>query len=195
MATANSNTHARPEFDYPFPKLHPRNTARLSAVSSPVPPMPDFLNETTLREGAITSEMDFFHLATLSEKLVSELLECHDDSLSLAFAGRLACALDALSAALERPIPAHLYPSLTASELSPELPLCLGSEEPILAGYCRALNMALLSRALTPELAKPLTGLLFDLVCHLCDFIKEPCFVLTERGYEDCTGQLVHPAH
>lgn len=195
MATANSNTHARPEFDYPFPKLHPRNTARLSAVSSPVPPMPDFLNETTLREGAITSEMDFFHLATLSEKLVSELLECHDDSLFLALAGRLACALDALSAALERPIPAHLYPSLTASELSPELPLCLGSEEPNLAGYCRALNMALLSRALTPELAKPLTGLLFDLVCHLCDFIKEPCFVLTERGYEDCTGQLVHPAH
>ncbi|MER0126767.1 hypothetical protein [Franconibacter daqui] len=195
MAIANSNTYARPEFDYPFPKLHPRNTARLSAVSSPVQPMPDFLNETTLREGAITSEMDFFHLATLSEKLVSELLECHDDTLSLALAGRLACALDALSAALERPIPAHLYPSLTASELSPELPLCLGSEEPILAGYCRALNMALLSRALTPELAKPLTGLLFDLVCHLCDFIKEPCFVLTERGYEDCTGQLVHPAH
>lgn len=195
MATANSNTHARPEFDYPFPKLHLRNTARLSAVSSSVQPIPDFLNETTLREGAITSEMDFFHLATLCEKLVSELLECRDDTLSLAFAGRLACALDALSAALEQPIPAHLYPSLTASELSPELPLCLGSEEPILAGYCRALNMALLSRALTPELAKPLTGLLFDLVCHLCDFIKEPCFVLTERGYEDCAGQLVHLAH
>lgn len=195
MATANSNTHARPEFDYPFPKLHPRNTARLSAVSCPVQPMPDFLNETTLREGAITSEMDFFHLATLCEKLVSELLECRDDTLSLAFAGRFTCALDALSAALERPIPAHLYPSLTASELSPELPLCFGSEEPILAGYCRALNMALLSRALTPELAKPLTGLLFDLVCHLCDFIKEPCFVLTERGYEDCAGQLAHLAH
>lgn len=138
--------------------------------------------------------MDFFHLATLCEKLVSELLECRDDTLSLALAGRL-CALDALSAALERPIPAHLYPSLTASELSPELPLYLGSEKLILAGYCRALNMALLSRALTPELAKPLTGLLFDLVCHLCDFIKDPCFVLTERGCEDCAGQLVHLAH
>ncbi|XES85086.1 hypothetical protein ACP26F_04425 [Franconibacter pulveris 1160] len=32
---------------------------------------------------------------------------------------------------------------------------------------------------LNAELAKPLTGLLFDMVCHLCDFIKEPCFVLT----------------
>lgn len=186
MANINSNTPARPEINRRFPNLY-------AASQTSTLPTPDFLDDAVLCEGAITSEMDFFNLATLCEKLVSELLECHDDTLSLALAGRLACALDALSAALERPIPDHLYPTLTASELSPELPLCLGSEEPILAGYCRALNMALLSRALTPELAKPLTGLLFDLVCHLCDFIKEPCFVLTERGYEDCSGQLIKP--
>lgn len=91
-----------------------------------------FLDEATFCEGVITSEMDFFNLTTLCERLVSELLECHDDTLSLALAGRLACALEALSAALERPIPEYLYPTLTAKEPSPELPLCLGSEEPIL---------------------------------------------------------------
>nr|WP_263656819.1 hypothetical protein [Cronobacter muytjensii] len=42
-------------------------------------------------------------------------------------------------------------------------------------------------------MAETLTGLLFDLVNHLVEFVRAPCFVRTGDGYEDWAGQHVMP--
>ncbi|EOU1295606.1 hypothetical protein ACNSWB_000958 [Cronobacter sakazakii] len=185
MANVNSNTPARPENE--------GHNLNLNAPATPVPPSAHsrMLSLHTLCEGPITAEMDFFTLATLCEETVSELIECKDATLFLALAGRLALMLESLAAALDRPVPAHLFASLTADTLPSEVPFCIGSDAQMLSRYCKALNMALISRAHPPEMAETLTGLLFDLVNHLVEFVRAPCFVRTEEGYEDWAGQHV----
>nr|WP_242658656.1 hypothetical protein [Cronobacter turicensis] len=71
------------------------------------------------------------------------------------------------------PPSAHLFASLTADTLPSEVPFCIGSDAQMLSRYCKALNMALISRAHPPEMAETLTGLLFDLVNHLVEFVRE----------------------
>lgn len=124
MANINSNTPACPEINRPFPNLYATSQAATL-------PAEDLLEIASLWKGARLRN-GFFQPRHALRKLISELLECHDVTLSLALVGRLACALEALSAALDRTVPVHLYPSLT-TDLSPELPWCIGSEEPILA--------------------------------------------------------------
>ena len=154
---------------------------------------PRFLSESTLLEGAITAEMDFLSLATLCEALVDELIECQSATARLALAGRLACALERLDAALSRDIPPHRLAALTVAELPERLPEHLGSDTETLGQYCRALTAALITRALAPEIERTLAGLLFDLVNHLAEWVKTPCFVLTPQGYLNDEGQLVAP--
>nr|WP_283011194.1 hypothetical protein [Cronobacter turicensis]MDI7405134.1 hypothetical protein [Cronobacter turicensis] len=89
------------------------------------------------------------------------------------------------------PPSAHLFASLTAVSLPSEVPFCIGSDAQMLSRYCKALNMALISRAHPPEMAETLTGLLFDLVNHLVEFVRAPCFVRTGEGYKDWAGQHV----
>ncbi|MDI6478055.1 hypothetical protein [Cronobacter dublinensis] len=187
MANVNSNTPARPENE--------GHNLNLNAPATPMPPSAHsrMLSLHTLCEGPITAEMDFFTLATLCDETVSELIECKDATLFLALAGRLALMLESLAAALDRPVPEHLYDSLTTESLPSEVPFCIGSDAQMLSRYCQALNMALISRALVPETAKPLTGLLFDLVHHLGEFVRAPCFVRTGEGYEDWAGQPAGP--
>lgn len=126
----------------------------------------------------ISGESDLLALAALSESLVDALIECEHGITRLALCGRLVCVLEGLKHALEMPIPPHCIDALTGTTQEVDAsPFLLGAESQTLRGYCHGLALLLLSGALLPETEKMVTGLLFDLVNHLKDDLRRPCFI------------------
>ncbi|MEG1211801.1 MAG: hypothetical protein RSE29_11820 [Leclercia sp.] len=140
---------------------------------------------TTLTHSVLTTPFshntDFTELADHCERFAHALLESHDSAEKLALCGRLSACLALLQPTLNEPIPPHLVERFTLDDLPSRLPE-FEPESDILGIYCQTLTQLLISRALPPEMATVIEGLLFELVSFYADTLNAPRWLHTPQG-------------
>jgi len=122
----------------------------------------------------LPASADLFDVADACAAFVCVLIDTHDDEASHALCGRLLQALNQFRHLCDEDLPPHLIEQLIAGEsVTSCIPDCW-QETATLVEYAQALTQALLSNTLPPLVAKPLKGLLHDVVYLLAEFVKEP---------------------
>ncbi|MCU6668281.1 hypothetical protein M8013_05850 [Enterobacteriaceae bacterium H4N4] len=140
---------------------------------------------TTLDHSLFTAPFshntDFTELADHCERFAHTLLESDDPAEKLALCGRLSACLALLQPTLNEPIPPHLVEFFTLNDLPAHLP-AFEPESDLLGLYCQTVTQLLLSKALPPEMAEVMEGLLYELVSYYADTLNAPRWLHTAEG-------------
>lgn len=135
----------------------------------------------TLFTTPFSHNTDFTELADHCERFAHTLLESDDPAEKLALCGRLSACLALLQPTLNEPIPPHLVEFFTLNDLPARLP-AFEPESDLLGLYCQTVTQLLLSKALPPEMADVMEGLLYELVSYYADTLNAPRWLHTAQG-------------
>jgi len=123
---------------------------------------------------SISDSADLFELADACTAYVSVLVETDDAVTFTTLCERLLAALKRLRECCDDDLPPYLVEQLIAGEkVTSCVPDCW-QETTLQVDYTVALTLAVMGGTLPVSVAKELTGLLYDMVWLLAEFVKEP---------------------
>ena len=123
---------------------------------------------------SISDSADLFGLADACTAYVSVLVETDDAVTFTTLCERLLAALKRLRECCDDDLPPYLVEQLIAGEkVTSCVPDCW-QETTLQVDYTVALTLAVMGGTLPVSVAKELTGLLYDMVWLLAEFVKEP---------------------
>ncbi|ESN16393.1 hypothetical protein L370_02466 [Enterobacter sp. MGH 24] len=123
---------------------------------------------------SISDSADLFELADACTAYVSVLVETDDALTFTTLCERLLAALKRLRECCDDDLPPYLVEQLIAGEkVTSCVPDCW-QETTLQVDYTVALTLAVMGGTLPVSVAKELTGLLYDMVWLLAEFVKEP---------------------
>ena len=124
---------------------------------------------------------DFIDLADNCQRYCEALVEETNPARKIALCGRLASTFALLRPMLLEPIPEHLQERLTVDRF-PEREPVFNTESDQHCRYGEEITQRLISGALTPESARVMGDLLFELTGYFADQLKAPRWLRTEAG-------------